>query len=102
MTRYNKREKSWTKTKEKRRSLFYKYKFWTEMFDIVKSKNIGLVLEIAKNKRTIEDLNKKLKEVNNNYRINIEIVNEWKELFYNQMEVAEEWEEKYLEEYIKK
>lgn len=52
-------------------------------------------MEIAKNKRTIEDLNKKINEVNNNYRINIKILNEWKKLYYNQIEVAEEWKEKY-------
>ncbi len=67
------------------------------MFDIVKYKNIGLELEIAKNKRTMEVLNKKVNEVNNNYQKHVEIANEWKELFYHQIEVAEEWKEKYNE-----
>ncbi|RGB41645.1 hypothetical protein C1646_751941 [Rhizophagus diaphanus] len=71
------------------------------MFDIVKYKNIGLDFEIAKNKKTIEDLNKKINEVNNNYQINIEIVNEWKELDYNQIEVAEEWKENIMMNLLK-
>ncbi|GBC43312.2 hypothetical protein GLOIN_2v1763680 [Rhizophagus irregularis DAOM 181602=DAOM 197198] len=102
MTRYNKREKSYTKSKEKRRTLSFKKKFWSGMFDIAQHKNIGLVLEIARNKRTIKELNMKFKNVTNNYQKNMEIVNEWKELFYTQIEVAEEWKKKYYVEFIKK
>lgn len=72
------------------------------MFDIVKSKNIGLELEHAKKKKMIDDLNKKINEVNENYRSNIKIVNEWKDLYYYQIEVAEEWKEKYHKEFIEK
>jgi hypothetical protein len=102
MTRYNKREKSWTKSKDRRRNLLFKYKFWSNMFDVVKTKNLGFELEAAKNKRKIEDLNKKVIEVNNNYQKSVKIVNEWMELFNYQLKVTEEWKEKYYIEFIKK
>ncbi|GBB86087.1 hypothetical protein RclHR1_12540003 [Rhizophagus clarus] len=103
MTQYNRRDKSWTKSKEKRRTLSYKKKFWSEMFDIVQSNNIRLELEISRNKKRIEDLNMKFNNVTNNYQKSIEIINEWKKLFYNQIKATEKWEKKYYRyvEYIK-
>jgi hypothetical protein len=103
MTRYNRRDKSWTKSKEKRRTLSYKKKFRLGMFDIVQSNNIRLELEISRNKKRIEDLNMKFNNVTNNYQKSIEIINEWKKLFYNQIEATEKWEKKYYRyvEYIK-
>lgn len=58
-------------------SLRYKYKFWSDMFNIVKRKNIRLELEIEKNKRTIEDLNKKLNEVNINTYLSRSTFSHW-------------------------
>jgi len=71
------------------------------MFDSAQTKNIDLELENEKNKRTIENLNKKVNEIKINNQKNIEIINTWKDLFYHQLGVSEDWKKKYHNEIVK-
>lgn len=64
------------------------YSYWN-------TKILTYNLKIEKDKKIIEIIYKKFNEVNNNYQKNIIIINEWKDLFYKQLDYTKELKEKF-------